>query len=116
MDKTISKDNEIMRLLKTSEVRRIICNTGKGILELMLRKGDVKYFLTLDSVPLDKGTNKELMDLLFKPEVPTVNKEPTHIVHNLEGTTQTSTIKEVEKIIKKKYKYTPKKKVNGKTI
>lgn len=102
MNKTISQDNEIMRVLKVSEVRRIICNTNKGVLELMLRKGDTKYFLTLDSVPLDKETNKELMDLLFKPEIPQVKKEENAFTNTFADHTNTLKDKVFEPIIKKK--------------
>jgi len=74
---TLKIDDKVMKLLGASEVRRLICNTNKGKLELMIRKGDNKYFLTLDSIPLDEEINKELMDLMFKQEIPQVNKEIT---------------------------------------
>ena len=71
---TIKQDDIIMKTLGVGEIRRVICNTNKGVLELMIRKGDTKYFLTLDSVPLEKEINKTLMDLLFKQETPQVCK------------------------------------------
>jgi hypothetical protein len=77
MKDKLKKDDQIMKILNVSEVRRYICGTDKGILELLIRKGQNSYHLTLDSVPLDKETNKELMDLLFpvkQLEVPQVNK------------------------------------------
>lgn len=80
MKDKLKKDDQIMKILKVSEVRRLICGTEKGMLELFIRKGENNYALSLDSVPLDKETNKELMDLLFKPEdekIPEVNKDFT---------------------------------------
>lgn len=77
MNKTIQQDDKIMKMLEVVDIRRVICNTNKGVLEVMIRKGDTKYFLTLDSVPLAKELNKELMDTLFpikQSEVPQVNK------------------------------------------
>ena len=77
MKDKLKKDDQIMKILNVSEVRRYICGTDKGILELLIRKGQNSYHLTLDSVPLDKETNKELMDLLFpvkQLEVPQVSK------------------------------------------
>ena len=100
--KTISQDNEIMKLLHTSEVRRVICNTNKGVLELVIRKGENRYFLTLDSVPLDKETNKELMDLLFKPEIPQVKKEEKVFTDTFADYTNTLKDKVFEPITKKK--------------
>jgi len=78
-DKIIKQDNKVMELLKVSEVNRVLCFTDKGTLTLKIRKGDKQYHLVLDSVPLDKHTNKELMELLFPipvKEIPQVNKQP----------------------------------------
>lgn len=72
-----NQDIKIIEILgehNITDIRRLICNTNKGVLELAVRKGEGKYFLTLDSVPLEKEMNDKLMDLLFKPEIPTVNK------------------------------------------
>ena len=71
------QDKEIISILSENnitDIRRLICNTNKGVLELMVRKGENRYFLTLDSVPLEKEVNDKLMDLLYKKEIPTVNK------------------------------------------
>ena len=88
-------DDKIMKLLNASTIRRPICLTNKGALELCVRKGESNYFLTLDSVPIEKELNDKLMNILFKPEVPQT------ILHNLNGKTETSTIPEMEKIIEK---------------
>ena len=80
MQETIKKDSKIMEMLKVSTINRIVCNTDKGMLTLQIRKGESKYELVLDSVPLLPEVNKELMDILFpvkemeKPKQ--VNKEP----------------------------------------
>lgn len=102
MDKTIKQDDQIMKLLNVSTMNRIICNTDKGYLTLQIRKGERSYGLVLDSVPLNKDDNEELMKILFPSkelEVQQVNKEPTQILHNLKDKTELSTVKEVEKII-----------------
>ena len=79
MEKTIKIDHEVMRILDLKEVRRIICDTDKGTLKLLIRKGESEYHLELDAVPLLPSVNKELMTLLFpipKMEAPKqVNKE-----------------------------------------
>ncbi len=77
MEKIIKQDNEVMKILKVNVIQRVVCHTDKGILTLQIRKGDTKYHLVLDAVPLDKDDNKELMDMLFPAkalEVPQVNK------------------------------------------
>ena len=74
--RTYKQDTKIMDLLHIAEIRRVICNTEKGFLNLVLRKGESEYFLTLDAVPLDKETNKEVLELLFpKQPIPQINKE-----------------------------------------
>ena len=88
--KTIKQDDALMKLLNgVTTIRRIICNTNKGALELELRKGETNYHLVLDSVPLDKEENDKIMDLLFKPEIPEVTKEP---------------ITQVQKVVKTSFK------------
>jgi len=74
---TIKQDKETMSALNVSEIRRIICDTDKGLLSLVLKKNTDEYFLMLDAVHLDKETNKTIMELLFprKVEIPQVNKE-----------------------------------------
>lgn len=62
-------DDLIMKKLEANNVRRPICLTNKGALELCIRKGETQYYLTLDSVPCEKELNRDLMDILFKPEV-----------------------------------------------
>lgn len=72
MEKTKKNDDAIMKILEVNVIRRLICTTNKGPLELMIRKGENNYFLTLDATPLDKEVNDKLMGILFKPEIPQV--------------------------------------------
>ncbi len=77
MNENLKKDDQVIKLLGIQEIRRIICDTEKGTLRLVIRKGETKYFLTLDAVPLDKEKNDALMAVLFpvkEMEVPGVNK------------------------------------------
>jgi len=99
MEKTKTIDDKIMKLLGVTVIRRLICNTNKGPLELMTRKGESKYFLTLDSIPLGVDANNEIMDLMYKKEVlePSAVATPNMIVP------------------KKKSYYKSKKKVNEQT-
>jgi hypothetical protein len=82
---TLKIDDQIVKALDLKLIRRLICKTDKGELELVIRKGENRYFLTLDAVPLETDINKELMELLFpvKLEVPQVNKEPIEIKKKL---------------------------------
>lgn len=66
-------DDAVMKALNAKVIRRLICITDKGNLDLVIRKGENNYFLSIDSVPLDKETNDKLMGILFKPEVVGVN-------------------------------------------
>lgn len=70
------KDNELMRILDLKEISRVICNTDKSYLTLKLRKGEKEYWLHLDSVPLSKEDNQEVMQLLF-PKTETVPQVKT---------------------------------------
>ncbi len=72
-------DDKVMKILGVKDIKRLICNTDKGVLELVIRKGDNDYFLTLDAVPLDKDVEKELKEVLFPKKesfVPQVAKQP----------------------------------------
>lgn len=69
MQNNIKKDTQLMTILDLKEVSRILCNTDKSYLTLKLRKGETQYWLYLDSVPLSKSDNKEVMDLLFPPKI-----------------------------------------------
>ena len=61
----IEKDQELMKILKISEIRHLICQTNKGELALQLRFGEDKYTYVLDSVPiLDDFINLQLHELL----------------------------------------------------
>lgn len=79
LNKTIKTDDAIFKAMDLKTISRIICNTDKGFLTLQIRKGETNYYLCLDSVPLEKELNRELMELLFpapKPmEVPQVVKD-----------------------------------------
>jgi hypothetical protein len=72
MEKTKKNDDQIIKCLDVKVIRRLICITDKGNLDLVIRKGESNYFLSLDATPLDKEVNDKLMGILFKPEVPTV--------------------------------------------
>jgi len=78
LNKTLKQDDAIFKALDLKTINRLICTTDKGVLSLQIRKGETNYHLCLDSVPLEKELNRELMVLLFpapKPlEVPQVNK------------------------------------------
>lgn len=73
MSKTKRQDFELMRLLKVTEINRIICDTNMGVLKLRLRKGEQEYKFVLDSVELPKELHKEVYELLYAPEVPQVS-------------------------------------------
>lgn len=74
MDKIKKQDDAVMKALDISIIRRLICITNKGQLDLVIRKGENNYFLSIDSVPLEKEINDKLMDILFKVEIPQVGK------------------------------------------
>lgn len=57
------KDLKTLYLLKANIIKHYICNTNLGILECNIRKDENEYFFTLDSVPLPKDLNNELLKL-----------------------------------------------------
>lgn len=61
MDKKL--ENEVMRLLKTHEIRIPLYKTPLGDLELKRGKDEDTYTFTLDSVPVNKDIQKELSKL-----------------------------------------------------
>ncbi len=75
-EKTLRQDSKIMETLNVSTINRIICNTDKGYLTLQIRKGENKYHLVLDAVPLLPETNKELMEILFPPAIVEMTIKP----------------------------------------
>ena len=75
MDKIKKQDDLVMKTLDISVIRRIICLTNKGQLDLVIRKGENNYFLSIDSVPLEKEVNDKLMGILFATPIPTIDKE-----------------------------------------
>lgn len=77
INKTIITDDAIFKTLDLKWIGRLVCTTDRGPLTLQIRKGESTYHLCLDSVPLDKKINDELMALLFpkkEVEIPQVNK------------------------------------------
>lgn len=63
--KTYKEDHKLMSLLKITEISRVICDTNMGTLKLRIRKGETAYRFVLDSVEVDKDTNKELFELIY---------------------------------------------------
>lgn len=59
----IKKDQKIMKLLKVSELRYHIGTTNLGPIDLLLRFGEEEYTFLLDSSPLDKEKNEEMLTL-----------------------------------------------------
>ena len=57
------RDNIIMKLLRTTEIRHPIVGTDKGELWLSISKGQAArdYKFILDAVPVDPKVNKELL-------------------------------------------------------
>ena len=74
MDKIKKIDDLVMKILGVETIKRLICITGKGQLELVIRKGENNYFLSIDSVPLGKETNDKLMEILFKPDQDSIKR------------------------------------------
>lgn len=95
--KTIQTDNKIIEKLKLKTLSRFICDTDKGTLKLQLRKGENTYHLVLDSIPLEKELNEELMGLLFP--APITQTEP-----NKKDITSPSYITKVIKLEHEKFK------------
>lgn len=60
----MNKDNAIIRLLGINRLSIFIANTDKGAIEKNLRKGEDTYYYSLDSVPLDKEQEVELLKLI----------------------------------------------------
>jgi hypothetical protein len=61
-----------MKLLKVSTLAHLLARTNQGDLHLVLRLGEDKYHITLDSVELPNYG--EIMDVLFLEEIPKVKK------------------------------------------
>lgn len=93
--KTKKQDQELMSILKVTEVIRLICETNMGALKLHIRKGENDYFFTLDSVELPKDLNNEIYDLLYKPEIPQVES----YLNPLSRNTYNSSIEDMTTII-----------------
>ena len=48
---------------KVDKLSHLICHTNAGPLEISIRKDENEYYITLDSVPVDKELNRELLKL-----------------------------------------------------
>jgi hypothetical protein len=59
----MKQDKLLMKLLKVSSIAHLLVRTNKGDLHKVLRDTDKDYHYTLDSVPVDKETAKELIKL-----------------------------------------------------
>jgi len=59
----MKQDNELMRILKVSEIRHLIATTNNGQLFKVLRFGEIEYHYTLDAVPLNKEKTEEIIKL-----------------------------------------------------
>lgn len=73
MSISVKSDHKIMESLGVTELRHFVAQTNKGELTLMLRKGETKYRLVLDAVPVSEEVHDELMPILFpekKVEIP----------------------------------------------
>ena len=59
------RDNKIMLVTKTNEIRHILANTDKGQLTVGLSKGqsDLMYQFYLDSIPYSRENNDELVKI-----------------------------------------------------
>lgn len=59
------RDNQLMKLLKVSEIRHVVCHTDKGDFSLMLKYGGKAkdYLFILDAVPVESKLNKELLEI-----------------------------------------------------
>jgi hypothetical protein len=56
-------DNLIMEVIKVKELNRIVAKTDKGNLTMKIEKGETDYKFFLDSIPLNKEKNANLLDL-----------------------------------------------------
>ena len=48
---------------KVDKLSHLICHTNAGPLEISIRKDENEYYITLDSVPVEKELNRELLKL-----------------------------------------------------
>ena len=60
----MNKDKLLMKLLKVSTISYTVAHTDKGTLRKVLRSNEDFYHYTLDAVPLDKETTKELLNTI----------------------------------------------------
>lgn len=63
LQKKLKTDERIMKLLKVSEIRYHIGTTNLGPIDLMLRYGEQDYHFLLDSTPLEKERNDEMLKI-----------------------------------------------------
>lgn len=112
MKRTYKEDHKLMDLLKLNEISRIICDTNMGTLKLRIRKGEKEYRFVLDSVELDKATNKEVFELLYPPAYSTKFEIKGDEVKIEPGSIKVIPVKEIKP--KGRPKGTKNKKVDGK--
>lgn len=74
MNKDLKRDQEVMRKLKVSSMAYLVLRTNMGDVHLNLRKDEDHYFLSLDSVPMEKEKEDEMMALLFPEPIHEVKK------------------------------------------
>lgn len=60
MQLTPEIDNEIMKTLKVSQLRKPLGWTDKGEFSLLIRKGEKKYTFMLDAIPVESDQSKKL--------------------------------------------------------
>lgn len=75
MNKDLKRDQEVMKKLKVSSMAYLVLRTNMGDVHLNLRFGEDHYFLSLDSVPMEKEKQDEMMALLFPEPVKKVSKK-----------------------------------------
>lgn len=61
MNKT--QDLKTLYILKAKDIKHLIANTNLGPLEVKLNQDSGEYYFTLDSVPVGKEQNRELLKL-----------------------------------------------------
>jgi hypothetical protein len=63
LQEQIKIDKLLMKGLKTSETRHLICSTDKGPLHMVIHPLDADYEFHLDATPVDKAMQKDLLAL-----------------------------------------------------
>lgn len=100
---------QVMKILKLSEIRIPICDTTKGHLAMQIRWEEHDFNFILDAVPVDEEHNKSLKHILLddgleeevpQPEVtretPKVEEHVTNTVHSSDNVTHEEAMPEGE--------------------